>query len=232
MDTRGNKLKLVVLSTALLAVGGCAASSSSLPSGKQAYEAIPAVPEGIDQGAIQPGDRLSVRVLGEPDLTSDQIWVDGGGKIQVPLAGEVVAGGRSPGDVRKEITDKLATNYIRDPMVAISIVDHAKFSVTVEGEVQHAGRFEASPGLTLIGALALAQSTTNNAKLDEVVVFRTLKGRKLAARFDIRQVRLGEAPDPQIFPGDVVVVGRSWIKSTWHDFLTAAPLLNTYYYLR
>jgi protein involved in polysaccharide export with SLBB domain len=37
-----------------------------------------------------------------PDLTSDQIWVDGGGKMQVPLVGEVVAGGRSLGDVTRE----------------------------------------------------------------------------------------------------------------------------------
>lgn len=229
MDACGN-WKFVLVG--MFALAGCASGRSPVPTGQQAYAVIPDVPVGLDQGAIQPGDRLAVRVLGEPELTSDQIWVDGGGKVQIPLAGEIMAGGRSPGDVRKEVTDRLATRYIRDPQVAISIIEHAKFSVTVEGEVQHAGRFEASPGLTLLGALALAESTTKDAKLDEVVVFRQLNGQRLAARFNLSDVRLGRAADPQIFPGDVVVVGRSWIKGSWHDILQAAPLFNLFYVFR
>jgi polysaccharide export outer membrane protein len=224
---------LHIVAAGALALSGCSTPPpSTLASGAEAYKMIPDVPDGLDQGAIQPGDRLAVRVMGEPDLTSDQIWVDGGGKVQLPLAGEVVAGGRAPGDVQKEITEKLASRYIRDPQVAISIVEHAKFSITVEGEVQHAGRFEASPGLTLLGALAMAQSTTSNARLDEVVVFRQLHGQRLAGRFDLRNVRVGRAPDPQIFPGDVIVVGRSWVKGSWHDLLQAAPLFNIFYVFR
>lgn len=229
MDPRG-ALKLALIGT--LALGGCVSSSSTLPRGEAAYAIIPEAAVGQDEGAIQPGDRLSVRVLGESDLTSDQIWVDGGGKIQLPLVGEVVAAGRSLGDVTQEVTAKLASRYIREPQVAISIVEHAKFSVTVEGEVQHAGRFEASPNLTLIGALALAQSTTRDAKLDEVVVFRQLNGKRLAARFNLSEIRKGGALDPRIYPGDVVVVGRSWIKGSWHDLLQAAPLFNLFYVLK
>jgi polysaccharide export outer membrane protein len=130
------------------------------------------------------------------------------------------------------VTQRLGQRYIRDPQVAIGIVDHAKFSVTVEGEVQHAGRFEASPNLTLLGALALAQSTTKDAKLNEVVVFRQLGANRLAARFDLQDIRRGSAPDPRIYPGDVVVVGRSWVKGSWHDLLQAAPLFNLFYVLK
>ncbi len=221
---------LMLAAATSLVCAGCAPSGlSSLPNGQTAYSTIPAKATGVEAGAIQPGDRLYIRVLGEPDLTSDQYWVDGSGKVQVPLAGEFDVAGRTTSQLRLDITKRLAARFIRDPQVAVSIADHSKSSVTVEGEVQRAGRFEASPGLTLIGALALAQSTSKDARLDEVVVFRELDGQRMAARFDLSQIRAGKAPDPQIIAGDVVVVGRSSIKGTWHDLLTAAPLLNVFY---
>jgi polysaccharide biosynthesis/export protein len=216
----------------LTANGICAAHEAMVPAGAAAYDAIPSMARGIKQGAIQPGDRLNIRVLGEPDLTSDQYWVDGSGMVQVPLAGNLIAGGHTTDELRQEITARLGTRFVRDPAVAVSIVQHATSSVTVEGEVQKAGRFEASPNLTLIGALALAQSTTRDAKLNEVYVFRELNGQHLAARFDLHAIRQGRAQDPQIIAGDVVVVGRSAVKGTWHDLLQAAPLLNIFYILK
>jgi len=200
----------------------------AVPSGAQAYDAIP-VQAHANDAAIQPGDRLSIIVLGEDALTSDKYWVDGAGTLIVPLAGDINTKGLTTSQVRAEITRRLGARYIRDPQVAISIVEHAKSTVTVEGEVKKAGRFEASPGLTLLGALALAESTSINARNSEVYVFRTLDGQRLVARFDISKVRRGQAPDPEIIAGDKVIVARSTPKSVWHDLLQAAPLFNIFY---
>lgn len=202
---------------------------STAPRGAAAYAQIPEQVEGVDPGAIQPGDRLAIRVMGEADLSSENYWVDGSGLVQMPLAGELRAGGQSTSQLRQEIMARLGGRYIRDPQVAVSIVEHAKQSVTVEGEVQAAGRFEASPGLTLLGAMALARSTSPNAKLDEVVVFRELDGKRLVARFDLGAIRTGAAADPQILAGDRIVVGRSEVKGAWHDLLQTAPLFNIFY---
>ena len=152
--------------------------------------------------------------------------------MQLPLVGEVRAGGRSPSEVREYITQSLARNFLRQPQVAVGIIEHAKFSLTVEGEVQHAGRFEASPGMTLIGALALAQSTNKDANLEEVYIFRQLDDRRMGARFNLNEIRRGTMPDPQIVPGDVVVVGRSAVKGIWHEFLMAIPAFSIWYYLK
>jgi len=150
----------------------------------------------------------------------------------VPMAGDLVAGGRTTGELAQDIADRLASRYIRNPVVAVSIVQHAQSSVTVEGDVQKAGRFEASPNLTLLGALALAQSTTRTARLDQVMVFRNLNGQRLAARFNLKDIRSGRAADPQIIAGDVVVVGRSAGRAAWSDLLQSAPLFNIFYILR
>jgi polysaccharide export outer membrane protein len=231
--TKSLRETFLIAAAASLGLSGCATQNGqSVAQGGAAYVSIPSKASGVEAGAIQPGDRLYIRVLGEPDLTSDQYWVDGSGKVQVPLAGEFAVSGKTTAELRREITKQLGARYIRDPQVAVSIVDHSKSSVTVEGEVQHAGRFEASPGLTLLGALALAQSTTKDSKLDEVVVYRELGGQRMAARFDLSEIRSGRASDPQIIAGDVVVVGRSSIKSAWHDLLQAAPLFNLFYILK
>jgi polysaccharide export outer membrane protein len=230
MSNRGSRS--LALAAGLLISNVASAQSVAVPSGASAYQTIPVQVEGVKQGAIQPGDRLYIRVVGEPDLTSEQYWVDGGGTVQVPMAGDLVAGGRTTGELAQDIADRLASRYIRNPVVAVSIVQHAQSSVTVEGDVQKAGRFEASPNLTLLGALALAQSTTRTAKLDQVMVFRNLNGQRLAARFNLKDIRSGRAADPQIIAGDVVVVGRSAGRAAWSDLLQSAPLFNIFYILR
>lgn len=227
------RVAAVAAGGAVLILSGCyGVHNRALPQGEAAYRVIPNPEQGLPRSAIHPGDRLSVRVLGEADLSSEQVWVDGDGRIQIPLAGEVTAAGHSPAEVREVIEQRLAARYVRDPQVAVTILEHAKQAITVEGEVQHAGLYEAPPGLTLIGALALAQSTTNNAALDEVVIFREIDGRRMGARFNLAEIRVGKAPDPQIVAGDTVVVGRSAVKSAWHDFLQAAPAFSIFYYLK
>lgn len=222
----------IVVGVALgLAGCGTVRPNSNIPHGDAAYKLIPAVENGNDLGAIQPGDRLAIRVVGEPDISSEQYWVDGAGRVQMPLVGEFTVVGRNTQSVREEIEKRLAVAYIRNPLVSISIVEHAKFGLTVEGEVQRAGRFEASPGMTLLGAIAQAGSTSKDAKLNEVYLFRERGEQKIGARFDLTSIRSGRSPDPQIQPGDVVVVGRSALKGTWHEFLAAAPFANVYYNL-
>mgnify|MGYP006179230007 CR=1 FL=1 len=42
-----------------------------------------------------------------------------------------------------------------------------------------------------------------------MVVFRVVDGKKMAAVFDLKQIRAGDAVDPQIYGDDIVVVDQS-----------------------
>jgi polysaccharide biosynthesis/export protein len=108
------------------------------------------------------------------------------------------------------------------------VVSTREQTVAVEGEVKLPGVYKVSPSDTLLSAIARAQSPTNVAKLDEVIVFRTVNGRRMGARFDLNQIRSGQAADPQILGGDVIVVGFSSLKGVYRDILQAAPLLNVF----
>jgi polysaccharide export outer membrane protein len=79
--------------------------------------------------------------------------------------------------------------------------------------------------ITLIQAIAMARGTTEDANARRVAVFRTIGGKRQAAAFDLTAIRRGESPDPQIYPGDIVVVDGSRVKSVQKQILQSIPLL-------
>ena len=221
---------LMALTLSAWAVSGCAHSRPiPLPVGEAAYAAMSHTEDVLGDDIIRTGDHLSIRVMGEPELTSDAYIVDGKGAIQVPLAGEVVVAGRTASEVRDDLTQRLGSRYIRSPQVSVGVADRRRMTFAVEGDVREPGIFEAAPGTTLLSAIAQAKSTTDTAKLDEIMVFRVQRGERMGARFNISDIREGRASDPQILAGDTVVVGRSGLKNTWKQFLQAVPLFNLFY---
>jgi polysaccharide biosynthesis/export protein len=227
------KVPFPILLLGLLALAGCARSQPSLlPAGDAAYAAIPAMAETSDDEIIRPGDRLSIQVMGEPELTSDKYHVDANGAIQMPLAGEVLTAGQRPSELRDELVRRLGSRFIRDPQIAVIIAERRKTSFAVEGAVQEPGIFEATPGTTLLSAIAQAKSPTNTAQLDQVMVFRTVEGNRMGARFNLAAIRNGAAADPKIQAGDTIVVGHSELKGAWREFLQATPIFNLFYIFR
>lgn len=224
---------MIAVLTGLAMLTGCVhARRAELPTGEAAYAVIPVKVEDGALKVVRAGDRLVVRVLGEPELTSEQYHVDAAGELQVPLAGQIHAAGLTPAQLREEIRSRLGQNYIRDPQVAVSIAERTQTVFTVEGEVREPGVFEARPDSTLLSAIAQAKSPTQVARLDEVFIFRQINGQRMGARFNLKEVRNGAAQDPQVLPGDTVVVGFSQVKGAWRDLLQASPLFNFFYLLR
>src|SRR5258705_400361 len=75
-----------------------------------------------------------------------------------------------------------------------------------------AGTFPITGPTSLMQAVALAGGTTEDANARRVAVFRTIGGKREAAAFDLAAIRHGQSQDPQIYPGDIVVVDGSGIK--------------------
>jgi polysaccharide biosynthesis/export protein len=222
----------LLLALAGLALSGCGRSlqSEGLPSGAAAYAIAPAADTaGTPQAyRIGSGDTISVSVFQEPELSNDKLQVDDVGRIQLPLAGDILAAGLTAPELSAVIAERLGRDYIRHPQVVVSVVSTREQTVAVEGEVKLPGVYKINPSDTLLSAIARAQSPTNVARLDEVIVFRTVNGRRMGARFDLGQIRAGQAADPQILGGDVIVVGFSSLKGVYRDILQAAPLLNVF----
>lgn len=209
---------------------GCAstASNPNLPQGAAAYEVIPQTVPVPTAYPVRPKDKLTLRVFNEPDISQDELRVDDVGMIQVPLIGSVKAEGRSVDELSSDIASRLGRRYLKDPRVAVSVKQAAPSYVSVEGEVKKPGVYEIDGRTTLLAALARAESPTITAKLNEIVVFRTIKDQRMVARFNLKEIRVGLTPDPMILDGDVVMVGYSRSKGLWQDILKTTPIFNAF----
>ena len=212
-------------------LGGCSSQLYDVLPTRDAASALrPPIDRAVVPGQYQiaPGDIVSLSVFGEPDLTLEKLPVDDAGFIQVPLIGAMRVAGLTPAAASTQIAARLGAQFLRNPDVTLNVIEQTGQTVTVEGQVAKAGAYPVDGQTTLLGAIALAQSPTRIAKLDEVVIFRTINSQRMAARFDLSRVRAGRDPDPQILGGDVVVVGFSQAKSIYRDVLVAAPLFNVF----
>ena len=191
---------------------------------------IPAPAAGTTRGEyrIGPLDVLAITVFQEPELSQRDVQVDASGNLLMPLVGTVQARGKTAHQLSREIARQLGTEYLVNPQVAVSVTTSVSQQVTVEGNVTMPGVYDITGAPTLLEALARARSPTRVARLQEVVVFRTIGGRRAGAVFDVAAIRNGQAPDPELLGGDVVVVGFDAVKGAFRDFLTTAPLVSAF----
>jgi len=175
---------------------------------------------------IGPFDKLNIDVFGVEDLSRD-VQADASGRVSIPLAGTLDVSGKTPGEVATMVADRLRGRYVRDPQVTVNLLQAVSRIVTIDGEVKKPGLYPVVGQMTLMRAVATAEGTTEFARLDDVVVFRTVKGQRYAALFNLKAIRRGTYEDPEIFPNDVISVGDSQARRLFRDVLTAAPAIVT-----
>ena len=176
---------------------------------------------------IAPMDTLTIKVFKADDLSGDYS-VDLAGHISMPLVGEVEAANLTTDQLDEKLTQLLGQKYYEQPDVSVAIKQSTAHVVTVDGAVTQSGQYPVAGPLTLIQAVALAHGTTEDANAHRVAVFRTISGQRQAAAFDLTSIRRGEAPDPQIYPGDIVVVDGSKIKEAEKQIFASVPLLGMF----
>jgi polysaccharide export outer membrane protein len=176
---------------------------------------------------IAPLDTLAIKVFKMPDL-SGEFEVDLTGQISMPLIGEVSAVELTTAELDKKLTDKLGERYLQNPDVSVGVKASTRRSVTVDGAVNKSGSYPIGGPVTLMQAIALAGGSSPEANAHRVAIFRTIQGKRQAAAFDLVEIRRGQAEDPPIFPGDIVVVDGSGNKALQKQILNTLPVLSIF----
>ena len=158
---------------------------------------------------IGPLDKLNIHVFQVKELTLEKVQVDASGQVLLPLIGAVKAQGLTTAELSNEIAVRLQKDFLQSPQVSVLIEEAASQKVTVDGAVKEAGVYDLKGRTSLIQALSLAKGPNRDAKLGQVMIFRIIDGQRQAARFDVKAIREGRAPDPEILGEDVVVVPDS-----------------------
>jgi polysaccharide export outer membrane protein len=154
----------------------------------------PAIADGGRSYRLGASDALKVTVFDEPDL-SGTFSVDGGGRVALPLIGEVGVGGLTLREAEALIAGRLADGYLKHPRVALEVANYRPFYIL--GEVRNPGQYPFAEGMTVMKAVALAGGFTYRADEDDVEI--TPVGSR-----DAREV----VPGAPVMPGDTVRIGE------------------------
>ncbi|GAA4040362.1 hypothetical protein GCM10022281_21660 [Sphingomonas rosea] len=176
---------------------------------------------------IAPLDTLSVNVFRQKDLSGDY-EVDLTGRIAMPLIGSVEAADLTTAELDQRLTAAYGAKYLVRPDIAVGVKSSTKRSVTIDGSVKNSGSFPVNGSLSLLQAVALSGGTAEDANPRRVAIFRTIDGKRQAAAFDLVAIRRGQAADPAIYPGDIVVVDGSRTKQLQKQILNSLPVFSIF----
>jgi len=121
--------------------------------------------------------------------------VSGEGKINYPLLGVLQVGGQTIEDVQKDLAGRLASGYLRQPKVNVTIVRHRNFYVG--GEVKIPGGYSYQEGLTVQKVITMAGGFTEKSDRTDIKVTR-LSGKVVEA--------ISADADMLVMPDDLIVV--------------------------
>jgi polysaccharide export outer membrane protein len=228
-----NALKLF-LPIAVLALSSCAEKTQPLRSTPTLsvvdQSALPA-PTRVDLVGqsraylVGPFDKLTIDVFGIKDLSDREVQVDASGRASFPLVGSFEAAGKTPHEIEQELAQRLQ-DYVRNPQVTVNLKETLSQVITVDGQVTKPGLYPVVGNMSLMQAVATAGGAGEFAKLEDVVVLRNANGKRYAALYNLGAIRRGYYDDPQMYAGDVVIVGESRARRIFRDIITAAPLLT------
>ena len=102
---------------------------------------------------LAPGDRLTIVVYDQPQL-SGQFVVDGGGGILLPLAGGVSLSGLTLAEAQQLIQERFADGVLVQPAVSVRMTEYRPIFVT--GNVRKPGSYRFMIGQSVKAAIAAA----------------------------------------------------------------------------
>ena len=80
----------------------------------------------------------------------------------------------------------------------------------------------------MLQSLSLGEGLTLVADTSAVLVFRTVDGKRMGARFDLKKIQGGKVSDPTLLAGDIVVVDTSATRSAMRDAKDFLSLTNLF----
>lgn len=151
---------------------------------------------------IGPEDLLFVRTWREPDWTLPAP-VRPDGKITIPLVGEIQAGGLTPLQLAKTLTEAIG-KYVNSPDVNVFVTDVRSKKYYIDGEVNRPGVFPLVTTVTVLEALSSCGGFKEFASKKNIIILRGSK----TFKFNYNEVIKGKNMDQNIpvENGDHIIV--------------------------
>ena len=193
---------LVLIAAGLI---GCSSFSTSLPP-------APAMAQVADYSyVIGAGDNLNIIVWRNPEL-SLSVPVRPDGKVAAPLVDELVAQGKTPPELARDIEKKLST-YVRDPVVTVIVtgfVGPYSEQIRVVGEAARPLFLPYKQKMTLLDVMIAVGGLTDFADGNRAIIQRMSDGNKQYAVRLKDLIKRGDiSANVEMRPGDILIIPQS-----------------------
>ena len=161
---------------------------------------------------IGPGDVLNIIVWRNPEL-SMSVPVRPDGKVTTPLVDQLVAQGKNPIQVAREI-EKLLGKFVRDPVVTVVVtafVGPFSEQIRVVGEAAKPQALPYRQNMTLLDVMIAVGGLTDFAAGNSATILRGGAG---GTQYSVRLkdlIRRGDvSANVDMKPGDILIIPQSF----------------------
>lgn len=204
-DNNGRSVLYVLTGMLALLVAACT-SMGSYPQAPRAAE-TPA-----QRYKIGPLDTLNIVVWRNPEI-SGAVTVRPDGYISTPLVDEVLAAGRTPSELSREL-EKSLSKVLRDPVVSVLVTGFQGVYADQVRIVGEAAKPQAVPfrqNMTVLDVMIQVGGITDFADGNAAVLIRgTEGGKQYGLRLKDLLKRGDISANAAIAPGDIIIVPQSW----------------------
>jgi polysaccharide export outer membrane protein len=196
--------RLLIIGAAAFALLGCATAN---------YPQAPAAAASPDyKYLIGPGDMVNIIVWRNPEI-SMSVPVRPDGKISAPLVEDLVAMGKDPATLARDIEKELG-KYIRDAVVTVVVTQFVgpySEQIRVVGEAAKPQILAYRQKMTLLDVMIAVGGITDFADGNSASILRTAEGNKqYAVRLKDLVKRGDVSANVEMRPGDVLIIPQSW----------------------
>jgi polysaccharide export outer membrane protein len=209
--------RLVCLA-ALLALAACTQEAAG-PTGSIAMTpnetaaAATALPDQTGSYVIGPGDQLQIFVYDSAQL-STEVPVRPDGRISTPLVPELVAAGKTPSQLAKDLTALLG-QYVKSPNVTVIVrnfVGPFSRQIRVIGEAAEPQAIQYRDHMTVLDVMIMTKGLTRYAAGNRSVIVRRVGDRQESIRVRLSDLlKDGDiSQNVEVQPGDTLIIPQSW----------------------
>ncbi|MCL4763108.1 MAG: polysaccharide export protein, partial [Burkholderiales bacterium] len=159
-----------------------------------------------------PLDNVNVIVWRNPEL-SIAVPVRPDGKISTPLVDDIVAIGKTPTELEREI-ERALTKFIRDPVVTVVVttfVGPSSEQIRVTGEAARPQVLPYRQSLTLLDVMIAVGGLTDFADGNAATIYRAAEGGKIYSVRLSDLIKRGDiTANVDMRPGDILIIPQSW----------------------
>lgn len=195
-------------------LGACSGGTPTIDAATAAAEKS-AGPKTADDYVIGSGDSLSIFVYRNPDLSEGGVAVRPDGRISTPLIEDIVAAGKTPTNLAREIEERLK-KYIQDPNVTVIVrgfIGPPDRQVRVIGEATDPVAIPYRDHMTLLDVMIATKGLTKYAAGNRAVIVRIgPDGKSQSIRVKLSDlVKYGDiSQNIDMNPGDTLIIPQSW----------------------